>query len=442
MNEKELAISVKHVGKRYRIGEKEQVSDTFGGMLMDSLKSPIKNYRKYKSLYSFNDVEAVDERIDTENVLWALKDISFEVTPGEVLGIIGTNGAGKSTLLKVLSRITQPTCGEIEIHGRVSSLLEVGTGFHQELTGRENIYLNGTVLGMTKKEIDSKFDEIVDFSGVEKFLDTPVKRYSSGMRVRLAFAVAAHLEPEILVVDEVLAVGDAAFQRKCLNKMQDIGEGGRTVLFVSHSMPAITRLCQRAVLLKGGNVLKDGPTHDVVGAYLNEGGGSPAIKEWGEDEGAPGGEIVKLSGVRIRNKEGKVSEAIDITQPVSIEMEYVVLQDGYQMMPHFHIFNEEGVRVFVALDQDPEWQGKNRPAGRYISKVWIPGNLLSNGTLYVSPALLTLEPNIPQFLERDIVSFHVIDNAAGEAGSARGNYSKNIKGVIRPLLDWETSSIG
>jgi len=437
----DYAIQVDSISKRYRIGIKDKIQDTFGGVLLDFIKSPVKNYRQYRSLYRFDDIDGPDDDVDSDDVLWALKDVSFEVKRGEVLGIIGTNGAGKSTLLKVLSRITTPTSGHIEIRGRVSSLLEVGTGFHQELTGRENIFLNGTVLGMTKKEVVRKFDEIVEFSGTEKFLDTPVKRYSSGMRVRLAFAVAAHLEPEILIIDEVLAVGDAAFQRKCLNKMQDIGEGGRTVLFVSHSMPAVTRLCNRAILLNAGTILKDGSTHDVVGAYLGSGFGAMSLKEWPDARQAPAGKVARLRSVRAVDEDGKVSEAVNITRPVAIEMEYEVLESGHILMPHFHIFNDEGIRLFVALDQDTQWKGKQRPKGRYISRGWIPGNLLSEGTLFVSPALLTLEPDVPQFIARDAISFHVVDTGPGSAESARGNYARNLKGVIRPLLQWETSTV-
>ncbi|MFQ5866208.1 MAG: ABC transporter ATP-binding protein, partial [bacterium] len=239
MRSKDIAIKVQNISKRYRIGLKEEMRDSFAVAVLDFIKSPLKNYRKYRSLYEFEDINYSAENNVTENVIWALRDISFEVPKGEVLGIIGRNGAGKSTLLKILCKVTDPTSGVAEIRGRVSSLLEVGTGFHQELTGRENIYLNGTILGMTKKEVGRKFDEIVDFSGVEKFIDTPVKRYSSGMRVRLAFSVAAHLEPEILLIDEVLAVGDAEFQKKCLNKMEHVGQEGRTVLFVSHNVTAI-----------------------------------------------------------------------------------------------------------------------------------------------------------------------------------------------------------
>jgi lipopolysaccharide transport system ATP-binding protein len=273
MIENDIAIEVENIGKRYRIGLKEQMQDSFLKSVIEVLKSPITNYRKYRSLYRFDDEKANSRDDSTPNsidIIWALKNISFRVSKGEVIGIIGTNGAGKSTLLKILSRITDPTTGYAEIRGKVSSLLEVGTGFHHELTGRENVYLNGTILGMTKKEVDSKFDDIIEFSGVEKFIDTPVKRYSSGMLVRLAFSVAAHLEPEILIIDEVLAVGDAAFQQKCLGKMENVAKEGRTVLFVSHNMAAVEHLCSRAIWIDGGQVVEIGETKKIIETYLQK----------------------------------------------------------------------------------------------------------------------------------------------------------------------------
>lgn len=261
------AISVENLGKAYRIGLKEESPDTLMGVLTGWMKYPLRNWHRLRSLNTFDVENPAGESDSPSDIVWALRDVSFDLQPGEVVGVIGRNGAGKSTLLKILSRITEPTSGRATIRGRVSSLLEVGTGFHPELSGRENIYMNGTVLGMTKREIDRKFDEIVDFSGVERFLDTPVKRYSSGMKVRLAFAVAAHLEPEILVIDEVLAVGDAEFQKKCLGKMELVAESGRTVLFVSHNMTAVTNLCQRGLVLKDGGLAFDGPTDKAVEYY-------------------------------------------------------------------------------------------------------------------------------------------------------------------------------
>jgi lipopolysaccharide transport system ATP-binding protein len=435
----DTAIKVENISKCYRIGLKEKVHDSLSGAMLEFIRGPLNNYRKYRSLYKFEDLKAGSGGNSSGNpadIIWALNGVTFQVKRGEVIGIIGRNGAGKSTLLKILTRITDPTGGRAEIRGRVSSLLEVGTGFHQELTGRENVYLNGTVLGMTKKEVDRKFDEIVDFSGVEKFIDTPVKRYSSGMNVRLAFAVAAHLEPEILLVDEVLAVGDASFQRKCLNKMQDVGQRGRAVLFVSHNMPAIATLCERAILLDEGKIVEDGPSQHVVASYLSFGRSSTATKEWPDPENAPSGEVARLRAVRVRTEEGETTDVFDIRRPVGIEMEYEVLKPGYVLLPHHILFNEEGVQVFKTLDSDTSWRGRARQVGRYISTAWIPGNLLSRGMFFVHTAAITLGPNLKQFHERDVVAFQTIDNFSGD--SARGDYGGRMYGIVRPLLKWTT----
>ncbi len=287
------------------------------------------------------------------SVLWVTRP------QGQVMGIVGTNGAGKSTLLKILSNITPPSTGRITIRGRVNSLLEVGTGFHQELTGRENVYLNGTIMGMRKSEIDQKFDEIVEFSGVEQFLDTPVKRYSSGMRVRLAFAVASNLEPEVLIIDEVLAVGDAEFQRKCLNKMEDVSQQGRTVLFVSHNMPAVTRLCERAILLQGGRLIMDDTATSVVSHYLSDGQGLRAERVWEEGKG-PGDAAVRLISMRVKDSSGKPIRDQDIRQAVGLEMVYEVFEGGRKLLPHFIVWNEGGVRLFTVMETDPAWAGESK----------------------------------------------------------------------------------
>lgn len=285
-------IQVNNLSKRYRIGLKEKQHDTFAGQVLSTLKAPIANFRQLRSMSKFGE--------EDESVFWALRDINFEVKEGEVLGIIGHNGAGKSTLLKILSRITEPTSGEIHLKGRVSALLEVGTGFHPDLTGRENVYMNGTILGMTRREIDAKFDEIVDFSGVEKYIDTPVKFYSSGMKVRLAFAVAAHLEPEILIIDEVLAVGDVEFQKKCLGKMQGVAENdGRTVLFVSHDMNAVQGLCQNGIVLKNGNVGLYGITNEAINFYLEN--LTPSSQRISNRDDRRGQGILKFSEVWVNN---------------------------------------------------------------------------------------------------------------------------------------------
>lgn len=368
--------------------------------------------------------------------IWPLRDASFEIKRGEVVGVIGRNGAGKSTLLKILSRITEPTSGRAIIHGRVGTLLEVGTGFHPELTGRDNIYLSGIILGMRKSDIDKRFDEIVEFAGISKFVDTPVKRYSSGMYVRLAFAVGAHLEPEVLIVDEVLAVGDQQFQQKCLDKMNAIGKEGRTVIFVSHNMQAITRLCQRALLLEKGNLIADGTAHQVVGAYLHSGFSAKASKEWLDDSTAPGNETVRLRAVRIRALDGRVADTIDIRQDFGLEMEFDVLQPGHVLIPNVVVTNEEGLDLFEAFDQDPEWRGVARPAGRYTSTAWIPGNLMSEGTFLASAACICLDPHREHFYEREAAAFQVVDGLHGD--SARGDFMGNMIGAIRPLLKWST----
>jgi lipopolysaccharide transport system ATP-binding protein len=434
----ETVIKVEGLGKLYRIGARQEDYKTLRDTITDTFISPFRKIgraAKRKDSKGDSMLSALSSQLSADTI-WALKDVSFEVKRGEVVGIIGRNGAGKSTLLKILSRITEPTEGYAEIRGRVGSLLEVGTGFHPELSGRENIYLNGAILGMKKAEIERKFDEIVAFAEVEKFIDTPVKHYSSGMYVRLAFAVAAHLEPEILLVDEVLAVGDARFQRKCLNKMQDVGLQGRTVLFVSHNMPAITRLCPRTVLLDSGKVLRDGLSHQVVSAYLGSGLGTTAAREWPDLGKAPGNDIVRLHAVRVRTEDGRISDAIDIRHPVGIEMEFEVVKPGHILVPNYHFFNEEGVYVFVASDHDPAWYRHPRPVGHYVSTAWIPGNFLAEGSLIVGAAISTMNPVTVHFYERDAVAFQVIDSMDGD--SARGDYAGHIPGVVRPLLRWTT----
>jgi lipopolysaccharide transport system ATP-binding protein len=425
----ELAIRVEKLSKQYRIGQAQDSFKTLRDTLSNALLEPV--HRIAGLLRSENT-----EVRKPSGTVQALKNASFEVRCGELVGIIGCNGAGKSTLLRILSRITEPTRGFAEIRGRVGSLLEVGTGFHPELTGRENVYLNGAILGMKRSEIERKYDEIVAFAGVEKFMDTPVKHYSSGMQMRLAFAVAAHVEPEILLVDEVLAVGDAAFQKKCLSKMQDVGSHGRTVLFVSHNMSAITRFCQRAILLNGGRIVEDGPAHRVVSHYLCSGLGTMAARQWTDLRTAPGNDIVRLRGVRVKTEDGNTTDVADIRLPIGIEMEYQVLKPGYTLMPHFTLFNQDDVCVLTSLDLDPRWRGGQRPVGHYVSTGWIPGNLLAEGTMMVEAAMRTIEPDILHFAESDVVAFQVVDDMAGD--TARGDWRNDIPGAVRPLLEWQT----
>jgi lipopolysaccharide transport system ATP-binding protein len=335
----DIAIRVENLSKAYRLGVRDERSDTFAGAALNLLKVPIRNFRRLKALNTFTS------RKDTESILWALKNVSFEIKNGEVVGFVGPNGAGKSTLLKILCRITEPNEGCVEIFGRISSLLEVGTGFHPELTGRENIYMNGTILGMKKAEINRKFDEIVDFSGVERFLDTPVKRYSSGMRVRLAFAVAAHLEPEILIIDEVLAVGDAEFQKKCLNKMENVAGSGRTVLFVSHNMGAVQNLCSRAVALQNGKMVDDGPVNEVVERYLNS-----FISSYTDafsldnPERQCSGQLWLTQGC-ILNSRNQATDVIISGEPIAVRFKYEAVQDVNELTLVFTVYNESGVAV-------------------------------------------------------------------------------------------------
>ena len=414
-------IKVENLGKRYSIGAQQASYAT----LRDSLPTWLVPLRLLQRNGQAN-----------KPLIWAVRDVNFEIAKGEIVGMIGRNGAGKSTLLKLLSRITEPTTGRIELHGRIASLLEVGTGFHPELTGRENIYLNGAILGMARQEISRKFDEIVAFAEVEKFIDTPVKHYSSGMYLRLAFAVAAHLEPEILLWDEVLAVGDGRFQRKCLDKMQDVGQQGRTVIFVSHNMAAITRLCPRAILLHDGQVLRDGPSHEVVSSYLSSGLGTTAAKEWSDLTRAPGDDIARLRSLRVVTEDGEVSGAIDIRRPVGVEMTFEVLTQGHLLVPNLHFDNGEGVCIFILQDLDPAWRGRPRPNGLYTSTAWIPGNFLAEGTVTVGAAVSTVDPVTVHFLERHAVAFQVIDSLEGD--SARGDYAGPYPGAVRPILNWTT----
>jgi lipopolysaccharide transport system ATP-binding protein len=367
---------------------------------------------------------------------WALNGVSFDIRAGEVVGLIGRNGAGKSTLLKVLSRIVEPTRGEAAIRGRIGSLLEVGTGFHPELTGRENIYLYGGILGMRRAEIERKFDEIVAFAEVERFLDTPVKHYSSGMYMRLAFAVAAHLETEILFVDEVLAVGDARFQRKCLSKMEDVGHQGRTVLFVSHNMAAITRLCPRAILLDSGRVVDDGRAHDVVGRYLSSGLDCMASRSWPDPATAPGRDVARLRSVAVHTNDGTVAETFDMSEPINISITFDVIKGGSLLLPHVHLFTSEGVHAFTSIDIDPTWRRRERPPGRYVSTLTIPANMMTEGTIFVEAAVITIDPPSTQFYEQNVVAFHVTESFRTEC--ARGDWDGEMGGAMRPMFPWKT----
>jgi lipopolysaccharide transport system ATP-binding protein len=418
-----VVVRVENVSKRYRIGALHPAYQTFREVIVDAVAARLKRLGRGRAL-------------DEGNTLWALKDVRLEVRRGEILGIVGRNGAGKSTLLKILSRITRPSRGEVEIHGRVGSLLEVGTGFHPDLTGRENIFLNGAILGMRKVEIEAKFDEIVAFSELERFVETPVKFYSSGMYVRLAFSVAAHLEPEILIMDEVLAVGDMAFQQKCLDKMNDVRQQGRTIFFVSHNLPAITRLCKRAVLLEAGRLVAEGPPHEVVNRYLSASWKAGAERVW-ETSDAPGDGAVRLRAVRVLDEHGETAAAVDVRKPFRVELTYDVLEDGHALTPVVELYNDEGTEVFSTHDTGEEWRRRARPVGRYASAVNVPGNLLAEGTLIAHVSIMSHFPStILHARAANAVAFQVLDEPGGV--SARGDYVGPMPGVVRPLLEWDT----
>jgi lipopolysaccharide transport system ATP-binding protein len=405
----EVAINVENLSKLYQIGAKKS------GTLRDTLANSLNN------LFNFHKKE--------NQTFWALKDIEFKIDYGEAVGIIGKNGAGKSTLLKILSRITQPTTGKIEILGRISSLLEVGTGFHADLSGRENIFLNGTILGMSRQEIKSKLDEIISFSGIEKFIDTPVKHYSSGMYVRLAFAVAAHLEPEILIVDEVLAVGDAEFQKKCLGKMKEVTGQGRTVVFVSHNMTAVTSFCSRGIYLKSGKVQSVGPVHQVVDTYL----GSEHINVMKADQQTydlPGDEIAQLISARLIDASGTDVSTIFLDTKIGIEMEYEILKKEAKPIPNIHVTNSSGDYVFVSATNS---NSDLYEIGLHKAIVWIPSNLLNEGSYNIGIAVSTMSPVTVHFYAPGLLSFEIIENI----NNREIEYTQKFPGLVRPQLEWE-----
>jgi lipopolysaccharide transport system ATP-binding protein len=458
----------------------------------------------------------------SSETFWALKDISFDLERGERLGIIGRNGAGKSTLLKILSRIVYPTEGEARLRGRVTSLLEVGTGFNMELTGRENVYLNAALHGLERREVDARLEEIIDFSGIGDFLDTPVKHYSSGMFMRLAFSVAAHLDPDILLLDEVLAVGDLSFQQKCLNRIEGLTSEGRTILFVSHSMDAITRFCTRAIWLDRGRIVCRGPVQDVIDAYVEEVLQVISNKRWLPEQGdvargetddangqgaggndvdgairtdavasllgvsmengrvascepsalsdaaltkaqsemgeparekaveqpaaflamnAPGDDHIRLVSARVVNKNRETIVSINVDEPVGLEMVYEVLKEEKLLLPAFRFFSGAGVHLFNAVYTDPNYMQVIKPPGRYVSRAWIPANLLNSGLVYVTLAVSTPGPQLERhFVVERAISFHVHDVFKIEE-TARGLYTREFPGAVRPKLEWETQRV-
>lgn len=423
----ELAIRVENISKRYQIGLAKERPDTLRDLV--TLKA-----RQMRHLFNRDN----DERSSSESHIWALKGVSFEVERGQVLGIVGRNGAGKSTLLKILSRVTDPTEGTGEIHGRVGSLLEVGTGFHPELSGRENIYLNGAILGMRREEIERKFDEIVEFSEVGKFIDTPVKRFSSGMYLRLAFAVAAHLEPEILVVDEVLAVGDAEFQRKCLGKMNDVAQEGRTVLFVSHNMSAILRLTQETIVLDQGQIVMRGPTPEAVDYYLNMGLTKQGERFWEASELAGEDSPFRPIALRVLNPAGQVVDTVNATEGFSVALEYHLEEAISGLRVGFYLMTTRGEYVFTTFDTDDpnlfETYGQ-RAAGRYISRCDFPPNLMNEGRFVIGVNASAYR--IRRYFQDDKALTFTID-ATGAPGT---HWPEMRLGPVRPKLDWKIKKI-
>ena len=433
----DIAVRVEGLGKRYNLAARRQPQPMLREILTGALVTPFTRLAGLGRRLMSGGADDESAGGSSPTHFWALRGVSFEVEQGQIVGIIGRNGAGKSTLLRLLSRITEPTEGRIEIHGRVASLLEVGTGFHPELTGRENVYLSGALLGMRKGEIDRKLDEILAFAELDRFADTAVKRFSSGMYVRLAFSVAAHLEPDILVVDEVLAVGDAAFQRKCLAKMEDVSQEGRTVLFVAHNIPAVTRLCERALLMANGAIQKDGPAAQIASEYVLSSLKVTGERSWPDQATAPGDHVARLRGVRICSEKGATTDAIDIRHPVGLEMDYEILRPGAVVLPCYDVFTEAGMCLFATRDSTPESHGPRGP-GRFISTAWIPGNLLTEGVLLVGATLFSLTEHRMHAHEREAVAFHAVDGLDGEP-TGRSAFDRAIPGVVRPVLRWTTT---
>lgn len=431
MMEKKVILSIENISKQYRLG----VVGT--GTIKHDINRWWHKIRGKEDPYLKIGERNSRSTVGKTKYVWALKNIQFEVYEGEVLGIIGKNGSGKSTLLKILSKVTMPTKGLIKSRGRIASLLEVGTGFHPELTGKENIYLNGAILGMSKNEITSKFDEIVEFAGVQRYIDTPVKRYSSGMKVRLAFAVAAHLEPEILVIDEVLAVGDAEFQQKAIGKMKDIAsDEGRTVLFVSHDMDAIQKLTKRAVVLSDGEVLYVGDTNKAVQQYLKKGLESEPTISWDSLKTAPGNDFGRLKNVTIYNQQNKICKRFNVTEPINISVSYWDLNTEYANTAMIRIINERGQCLFASNEFNAaNWEDMHADEKSIITAVCtIPENFMSEGQFTISVGVGNYNPDIVHVFQENLLAFEVYDDTVGEG--VRGKAGGSWPGMVRPMLQW------
>jgi lipopolysaccharide transport system ATP-binding protein len=427
-------IQVEGLGKRYRIGRGAQHT-ALRNLIGDALRAPVRLLRGDKNHNSSRQANGgsgagpnASSNYRGSSFIWALKDVTFEVKEGEVIGLIGRNGAGKSTLLKILARITRPTEGQAEIRGRVGSLLEVGTGFHPELTGRENVYMSGAVLGMRRAEIDRKFDEIVAFSEVERFLETPLKHYSSGMQMRLAFAVAAHLEPEILFIDEVLAVGDAAFQKKCLGKMGDVARQGRTIVFVSHNMVALRKLCPRAIRLERGQVVESGDSGEVVSHYLQRNIDAKLEIAWDDPEVAPGDHRVRLRSVRVIPQDGS-DGLITVHTRLTVEFTYWNYVAGAVLNVSMILNDAEDTCVFnVGSGHAP------LPVGLIRHTLEIPGDFLNTGLYYIN-VVIVKDGSVGILLQNNTVAFEVVE------GEVVGNWYGRVPGAVRPKFKWKTETI-
>lgn len=424
----DLAINVSNVSKAFLIGLKETKQETLGAAVASWLRYPVKNYRILKRLNTYKHHD--DD--DNDGLFWALKNISFELNHGETLGIIGDNGAGKSTLLKIISRITNPTSGYAEVNGRVSSLLEVGTGFNNELTGRENVYLNGTILGMSKKEIDKKFDEIVDFSGIEKFIDTQIKKYSTGMRIRLAFSVAANIETEVMIIDEVLSVGDAEFRKKSLDKMVEISKSGTAVILVSHNMLPIQNLCKNTILLEKGTIIDFGRTEDVVSKYMGQQTVSKTSQTW-ELDNAPSSEFIKLTKAEVRS----VLEAPVIRPGDPFEFEFVIYNkkdDNYKITITYHLTDEFENLLFIGSTALTNREF-NAIKGYMKFNCLIPPNIFNSGKFTISKFFVIKDSFTILYQHDNLLTFEVTSDYAYEHGK-----SGKIEGLIKPLLEWKVIS--
>jgi lipopolysaccharide transport system ATP-binding protein len=426
----DTVIRIENLGKKYVLGPSQ------AGHKYTALRDVVADRVKFWKQNITDRMHGKESFLKDE--FWALNDISCEIERGDRIGIIGRNGAGKSTLLKILSRITEPTVGKVSIQGRVASLLEVGTGFHPELTGRENIYLNGAILGMAKAEIKKKFDEIVEFSEIEKFVDTPVKKYSSGMYVKLAFSVAAHLETDILIVDEVLAVGDAQFQKKCLGKMKDITHNEqKTILFVSHNMGIVQNLCTKGILLQKGMAIAQGSSKSIIDLYLkNSLSDSSASACWDSLETAPGNDYVKIKSIKICKSDGTVADQVFLEEELYLDVTYTNSKPGAILSLSFALFNSSEMHVLSSLSfQDASWYMKPYPSGEYKSRARIPGNFL-NEDIYNFTVMIVENANQPVVTLERIVSVKMVDS-----GANRGQYFGPWNGVVRPILDWKTVQI-